>query len=93
MGINIEGGIPKNLTASGAVSAYTGTLLGFYVHSTTSGTIVLKDGGSSGTAISGTITPAVGFHRYPASFGTACYATIGGSALDVTFFYSPATGV
>lgn len=92
MGISIEGGSPKNLTASGSVSAYPGTLLGFYVHSTTSGTIVLKDGGSSGTAISGTITPAVGFHRYPASFGTSCYATLA-NTIDVTFFYSPAAGV
>lgn len=82
----VEGGNPKNLTASGAISTVPGTLIGFYVHSTTSGTIALKDGGSSGTAISGTITPAVGFHSYPASFGTSAYATLA-NTIDVTFFF------
>lgn len=37
------------------------------------------------TAISGTITPAVGFHRFPASFGANLHATIG-STINVTFF-------
>lgn len=93
MAITTEGGSPKNLTESGAVSAYPGTLLGFYVNSTNAGTLIIKDGGASGTALSGTITPAIGFHRFPASCGTDCYATIGGTALNVTLFYSPATGV
>lgn len=85
-----EGGNPKNLTASGAVSSNPGTLLGFYVHSTTNGTIVIRDGGASGTAISGTITPAVGFHRYPTTIGTSCYATLA-NTIDVTFFFNPGT--
>lgn len=84
-----EFGCPVNLTASGAVNANPGALLGFYVNSTTAGTIVLRDGGASGTAISGTIIPAIGFHRFPAQCATACYATIGGSALNVTLFYVP----
>lgn len=88
MAITNEGGNPIHLTASGAISSNPGTLLGFYVGSTSSGTIVIKDGGSVGTALSGTITPAVGFHRFPASFGTSAYATIGGT-LDVTFFFVP----
>jgi hypothetical protein len=83
-----EGGNAVNLTASGAVSSGPCTLLGFYVNSTTSGTIVIKDGGSSGTALSGTITPAVGWHRFPAAVGASCYATLG-STIDVTFFYAP----
>jgi hypothetical protein len=78
----------KNITASGAVSTGACQLIGFYVNSTTVGTLVLKDGGSGGTAMSGTITPAIGFHRFPANVGTSLYATIGGSALDVTFFYA-----
>jgi len=49
--------------------------------------LVLKDGGSSGTVMSGTITPAVGFHRFPANVGSSLHATIG-STLDVTFFFS-----
>ena len=81
-----EGGNPTNLTASGAISSVPGTLLGWYVNSTTSGTIIIKDGGSSGTALSGTITPAIGFHRFPAVIGTSAYATIGGT-LNVTFFF------
>ena len=60
-------------------------LLGFYVNSTTGGTVVLKKGGSSGTAISGTITPAIGFHRFPASCVGGLHATIA-NTLDVTFF-------
>ena len=78
----------KNITASGAVSTGACQLIGFYVNSTTVGTLILKDGGSGGTAMSGTITPAIGFHRFPANVGTSLYATIGGSALDVTFFYA-----
>lgn len=88
MGAVYEGGNPKNLTASGAISSGPCTLLGFYVHSTTNGTIVIRDGGASGTAISGTITPAVGFHRYPTVIGTSAYATIA-NTIDVTFFYVP----
>lgn len=84
----IEGGSPVNLTASGAVSTVPGTLIGFYVNSTSSGTIIIKDGGSSGTALSGTITPAIGFHRFPASIGTSCYATIA-NTLNVTLFFVP----
>ena len=78
----------KNITATGAVSTGACQLIGFYVNSTTVGTLILKDGGSGGTAMSGTITPAIGFHRFPANVGTSLYATIAGSALDVTFFYA-----
>ena len=84
----VEYGGAVNLTSSGAVSAVPGILLGFYVNSTTSGTVIVKDGGTSGTALSGTITPAVGFHRFPAQIGTSCYFTIGGT-LNVTVFYIP----
>lgn len=80
-----ESGMPVNLTATGDVTTKNCRLLGFYVNSTTSGTIVLKRGGSSGTAISGTITPAIGFHRFPANCPGGLYATIG-STIDVTFF-------
>lgn len=84
-----EGGNYKNLTATGAVTTNGGTLLGFYVNSTSSGTIVFRDGGSGGTVMSGTITPAVGFHRFPATFGSGgLHATIG-ATIDVTIFYAP----
>ena len=80
-----KGATPVNLTESGAVLAGTGQIVGFYVNSTSSGTLVIKDGGSGGTALSGTITPAVGYHAFPAIIGTSGYATIG-ETLDVTFF-------
>ena len=77
----------KNITGTGAVSTGACQLIGFYVNNTSAGTLVLRDGGSGGTVMSGTITPAIGFHRYPANVGTSLYATIGGT-LDVTFFYA-----
>jgi len=78
----------KNITATGAVSTGACQLIGFYVNSTNAGTLVLRDGGASGTVMSGTITPAIGFHRFPANVGTSLYATIAGTALNVTFFYA-----
>ena len=80
----------RNLTATGAISVGAARLVGFYVNSTTAGTIVLRDGGASGTVISGTITPAIGWHFFPAAGGDSrgLHATIGGT-LDVTFIYLP----
>ena len=78
----------KNITATGAVSTGPCQLIGFYVNNTTVGTLVLRNGGASGEVMSGTITPAIGFHRFPAYVSNSLYATIGGSALDVTFFYA-----
>ena len=81
-------GQPVNLTASGAIYGGKAKLIGFYVASTSSGTLILKDGGSSGTAITGTITPAVGWHWLPADFATSAYATIA-NTLNVTFIFQP----
>ena len=81
-------GQPKRLTASGAIYGGPCKLIGFYVASTTSGTIVIKDGGSSGTDISGTITPAVGWHFFPADCATSAYATIA-NTISVTFVFQP----
>jgi hypothetical protein len=77
----------KNITATGAVSNGPCQLIGFYVNNTTAGTLVLRNGGSGGEVMSGTITPAIGFHRFPANVGVSLYATVGGT-LDVTFFYA-----
>ena len=78
----------KNITATGAVSNGPCQLIGFYVNNTTTGTLVLRNGGASGEVMSGTITPAIGFHRFPANVGVSLYATIAGAALDVTFFFA-----
>jgi hypothetical protein len=82
-----EVGAYKNMTATGDVTTGPCQLIGFFVSTTTSGTVVLKDGGSSGTVISGTITPATGFHSYPATVGTSLHFTEGGT-IDVTFFFA-----
>lgn len=82
----VEGGKAVNITATADVVATTDCqLLGFYVNSTSSGTLVLRRGGSGGTAISGTITPAIGFHRFPANCPGGLHATIA-NTLNVTFF-------
>lgn len=81
-------GFPVNLAASAAFSTGPCQLLGFYVNNTNAGTLIIKDGGTSGTPISGTITPVIGFHEFPVNIGTSGFATIGGTALDVTFFYA-----
>lgn len=82
----LQGGSPVNLTSSGAVSNLPGTLLGFYVNSTSSGTVILKDGGSAGTAVTGTITPAIGWNGCYMQFSTSCYATIS-ATINATFVF------
>lgn len=86
-------GIPVNLTATGDVFGPTEgnkdcQLLGWYVHSTTAGTLVLRSGGSGGTVLGGTSTPAVGWHAFPVSVRGGLHATVGG-VLDVTFVIIP----
>lgn len=87
--VDIEGSTPVNLVDTGAaVSKVAGALLGFYVNSTTAGTIVIRNGSTvAGTAVSGTITPAIGFHRFPAYLTDGCFASLGGTNIDVTFFF------
>lgn len=86
-----ETGTPVNLTATGVISECAGGLLGFFVNSTSSGTIVLSTGGSAtsgGTAITGTITPTAGtFYRFPAQINDRLYATLA-NTIDVTFFFA-----
>ena len=82
------GGFPIILTATGAVSTGPCQLIGFYVNSTNAGTLVMRDGGASGTVLSGTITPAIGWHSFPAQIGTSLHATIAGTALNATFFFA-----
>lgn len=89
MGQFVQSGTPINKTATATISVTSCALLGFFVNSTTAGTIVFRTGNagaSSGTAISGTITPAAGtFHPFPAFCVDGLHATIA-NTLDVTFF-------
>lgn len=88
-----EMGTPVNRTSTGDIKAAVaapgnpaaGHLVGFYVNSTTALTLVFRDGGAGGTVLNGAITPAVGFHRFPAEFANGLHVTFGGTG-DVTFF-------
>lgn len=84
----IETGYAVNITSTSNVSAGSCHLIGFYVNSTTSGTLVLRKGGSGGDVLCGTITPAIGFHRFPVEVGGILHATIA-NTLNVTFFIIP----
>jgi hypothetical protein len=78
-------GTPIVISSTNDVTTKDCQLIGFFVNSTSSGTLTMKKGGTSGTAISGTITPAVGFYSFPASCPGGLFATITG-AMNVTFF-------
>ena len=82
-----QAGTPINLSASGTVSLAGGSLIGFYVNSTTGGTLVIRNGAAAGTAVSGTITPVIGFHCFPCYLPSGCYFTIA-NTMDVTAFFS-----
>ena len=80
-------GTATNLTATTTIYKGSCRILGFYVNSTTAGTIVFTDAdGTTSTTLSGTITPAVGYHPFPASCTRGIIATIGGT-LNVTVFW------
>ena len=84
----VESGTPVNRTDTGSVSLAPGTLLGFYVNSTTAATVVIGNGSNAaGTALSGTITPAIGWHEFPAYCTAGCYVTIT-NTLDATFIFA-----
>ena len=93
---SVQSGTPINISSSGAVSssltpaARAGTLIGFYVNSVGLGaTLVLTHGiAAGGAAITGTITPLIGFHALQVYCPTGVYATIAVAAMDVTFFYA-----
>ena len=86
----VESGTPINLAATAAISKASGTLIGFYVNNKTSGgTLVLSHGSATGgAAITGTITPLIGFHRLRMYCPTGCFATIAVQAMDITFFFA-----
>lgn len=79
-------GYPKLLVATGTVKAVSGQVLGFYVNNTSSGVIAFRDGGSGGTVLCGSITPAIGFHRFPAAFQTDLHMTLVSGSISITVF-------
>ena len=87
---HVQSGTPINLAATAAVSKTAGTLLGFYVNNKTIGaTLVLSHGtATGGTAITGTITPLIGFHALHVYCPTGLFATIAVQPMDITFFFA-----
>lgn len=87
----VEAGIASNVTATGDVGGVGRdvTLIGFFVNSTSSGTLVFRRGGSGGTVLNGTLTPAAGaFYRFPACCAGGLHVTVGGT-IDATLFWLP----
>ncbi len=86
----VKSGTPINLTATAAVGKRAGTLLGFYVNNKTVGaTLVLSAGtAAGGTALTGTITPLIGWHSMEIYCPSGVFATIAVQAMDLTFFYA-----
>ena len=74
------------LSASGQILAAPGQVLGFYVNSTSGGTVRLSDALTATTPYLGdATTPTVGWHNFPAGLATGGYVTISGT-INVTFF-------
>ena len=82
----VETGNAVNLTATNDVTTHDCSLLGFYINSTSSGIIQLRQGGSGGTVLGGQITPAIGYHPYPANCGSGLHFTLVSGTINVTFF-------
>lgn len=81
----VEAGQAYNRTSTGDVTTGDGAMIGFYVNSTAAGTLVFRRGGAGGTVLSGTITPLIGFHAFPALAPGGLHVTVGGT-IDVTVF-------
>ncbi len=88
--IPIPAGSYQNITSTTAITTIPAVMAGFYVNSTTSGTLVFRDGGASGTGttVSGTITPAIGWQFFPFNFTKTIHVTIA-NTIDVTICYAP----
>lgn len=78
----------RNLTDDAVIKRDPGQMMGFYVNSTSSGIIQLYDGlSTSGTAISGQITPAIGWHSLPVGFEALYIEKVSGT-IDLTVVYA-----
>jgi hypothetical protein len=86
---NLQTGAPKNVTATGNICPRSGALLGFYVNSTSTGTIIFYDSATTTTTtvITGTITPAIGWHTLPVTFVNGLYVVIA-NTLNVTLVFA-----
>lgn len=86
---NLQAGAFRQLAATANIKSSQGALLGFFVSSSTAGTIAIYDDTATGTTtkILDTFTPAgLGWFDLPAAFATGCYVVIGGT-MQVTLVY------
>ncbi len=85
----VVSGVPKVVTSTGAVKGVAGTLIGYLVCSTSSGTIVAYDGAdANGTMMHNTLTPAAGtFVPCNMGFATGLWLVIGGT-ISVSVVYA-----
>lgn len=74
------------VTATGTIKSSRGKLVGFYVNSTTGGTLVLHDAAAATNAVTGTITPAIGWHPLPLPFRAGLHVVVA-NTISVTFIY------
>jgi hypothetical protein len=83
-------GTPKNMTATGAIKASAGELVGVFVSASTTCTIQIHDNASaaSGTVVLDTTAAitAPAYFPIPAKFSNGAYFTEGGTC-NVTFYY------
>jgi hypothetical protein len=49
--------------------------------------VILNGGTASGAAVSGTITPVIGWHGFPAYLPAGCYVVLA-NTINVTFFFA-----
>lgn len=86
---HIESGSPVNITDDSIISVAPGTLIGFYVNSTSSGVIQIYNGQSTGgTAITGQITPAIGWKDLSAYCPAGCYIEKVSGTIDLTAIFA-----
>lgn len=85
----VESGAPINISDDGIISTSAGTLIGFYVNTTSSGVIQIYNGQSTaGTAISGQITPAIGWKDFPAYCPDGCYIEKVSGSINLTAIFA-----
>lgn len=85
----VKGGTPVNLSASGQVSKIGGSMLGFYVATTSTGIITFEDALAAGqTAFTGSITPAVGWNAFPVQCALGLHMTLVSGSINVTVVFA-----
>ena len=82
---NTEVGTYSNKTATATIKNTDGIMLGFYVNSTSSGTIQFYDSATTTTTtpITGVITPPIGWQILPVAYSNGLYMVITGT-INVT---------